>query len=324
MFYQLAAWIIGVILVILGTHERAAAPTSGVYDDRWAHGELTSDYPEFRGAQKKVGRWVQRGRLLAEIKFLNTCREDENAIVVYAITDGRHMPLLVEMYPRMEFHLYNTRPFSPGLDGYKNIRLSPYYGGATANAGFTDAVAEWYRRDGQMCLGHTGDGLSVTSANPSLCRTLYFIGDTERNSMRPRRSMLKQSSRGIVHLPCWGAETYVTTDKHTIGGLASVKYKLAWYNHVMRRHDFQNRHLSDFGISSTTRAGDFWSRYVQVSPLGFDFVYELQILADYLGNQCTDVALHSLVKKINDLTIPRGARFQDLMTRDTSTNTNIE
>jgi hypothetical protein len=69
--------------------------------------------------------------------------------------------------------------------------------------------------------------------------------------------------------------------------------------------------LSDFGITSNSTAREFWSVYIpRDNPIGFDFIYELQIIAAYLGDRCSDKELHTMVKKINSTLINPGAHFR--------------
>jgi hypothetical protein len=399
MLHNIIAAVVGVILIILGlaptertcvggvkqkltdilTEEYYARPlTVTAYDDKWATGNLTADYPlcpfvtnkgalpeglKYKSdveltAQLPERHWGQRKLLLTEIDFFNLSKDStERAIAVYAgAADGRHIPMLVEMYPNIEFHLYDPRPFYRGLDGYKNIRLNPFYGGSTntdkkenQHGWFTDEVAEWYAsKEGKWCNAKL-DG----KFQPGTCRTLYFISDirtvpteeeVERNQrqqerwikiMRPRRSMVKfrvpyphvgqprtyRHTRGTVRLQCWApihsAETRLIVDSNlSDASWDTVRHEraCAWFNQIMRTHEFRDRKLRDFGIPVDGTVGAFWSRYVPVSltPLGFDFVYELQILRDSMP-ECTEAALHSMVARVNRMLINQGARFQNYL-----------
>jgi hypothetical protein len=356
------------------------------YSDRWATGDLVEGYPVCPFVDKTgplprdvvytgiknlsfdlpPRHWGQRKLLLTEIDFLNRCPKDKSIMVYAGAADGRHIPILVDMYPHVEFHLYDPREFYRGLDGYRNIRLNPYYGGATEErksqyGWFTDEVAEWYAtREGRWCNVQQEDGMY----KPGTCRVLHFVSDirtapTEEGvehdqrrqetwirTMRPHRSMVKfrvpyphvdapreyRYLAGSVRLQCWApirsAETRLIIDapagkaKFPDGTWDAVvqERNCAWYNWVMRTHDFSARKLRDFGIPVDGTVREFWSGKRPLVPadlaLGFDFVYELQILTDYLnthGSGCTKESLRELVEKINQTLINPGARFQNYL-----------
>lgn len=351
---------------------------------KWANGDLSRKYPEcpfisggqfYPKAVKYAQRdllsqelplrhWGQRKLLLTEIDFLNRKRERGSAIAVYAgAADGRHIPLLVEMYPEIEFHLYDPRPFHKSLDGHRNIRLNPYYGGAV-NRGrsdqrtevelrdqrgwFTDEVAAWYQ-----CDGADSGRLIDHAKKPRRCPTLYFISDirtvptepeVEKNqreqerwirTMRPQRSMVKfrvpyphvgetrryRYLQGAVRLQCWApiksAETRLIVDlrdNFAEQEWDTVRHErnCSWYNHVMRTHDFSTTPLRRVGIPIEGTLRDFWTYVPGDTPLGFDFVYELQILRDFLAYRretCTEAALRRWVEQINGTLISRGSEF---------------
>lgn len=376
---EILGWIMGVIFIIIGSSsptisggntqsndqllmkDYSAPVTVTSYDDKYATGDLTDPYPECPYLYKDVAQprgvvytgdltitgerhWGQRKLLLTEIDFLN-CVTDPSIVVYAGAADGRHLPVLVDMFPHIEFHLYDPRPFWPGIDGHRNIRLNPYYGGATnttvkTHGWFTDEVAKWYTRGrgdtGMMCLR---DGKT------RICRSIYFISDIrtepteheiERNQrqqeawiriMRPKRSMIKfkcpypkigaprlyRHLAGTVRLQCWApvrsAETRLIIDSTRDRKWDIVKWErnLAWYNTVMRQHDFSDRQLRDFGVPVDGTVAEFWrDAGVVTDKLGFDFVYELQILAVKSPSRAE---LLDRVKKINTVLISKGAQF---------------
>lgn len=397
--FDIVAFIVGIILIILGITPR---PVTGgkltikgltdadyskpievaPYSDKWACGDLVEKYPispfvgkdgilptglQYTGVKNltqdlPLRHWGQRKLLLTEIDFLNQCDQEKSIMVYAGAADGRHMPILVDMYPHVEFHLYDPRAFYRGLDGHRNIRLNPYYGGAvntstgdkpsTQYGWFTDEVAAWYAtKDGRWCNVRAQDG----TYSPGTCSTLYFVSDIrtvpseeeveinqrqqERwiRTMRPHRSMVKfrvpyphvgapreyRYMDGKVRLQCWApvrsAETRLIVEalkkgkKFPDGKWDTVTHErnCAWYNWIMRTHDFSSRQLRDFGVPVDGTVREFWSEIP--TELGFDFVYELQILSDYLGDKCTAATLRGLVEKINKILMNPGARFQNYL-----------
>jgi hypothetical protein len=351
------------------------------FNPKYANGAITSDYPvcPYIGATngalptgvtysgvdnltRKVPlrHWGQRKLLLTEIDFLNRLPK-KKCIVIYAgAADGRHIPILVDMYPHVEFHLYDPRTFYHGLDNHHNIRLNLFYGGAKNKGSskstssisktnnqfgwFTDEVASWYAVRDTKVVGN---------------RELYFISDirtipsdieVEINNrqqeewvriMKPLKSMLKFRVRypslgesrdykylqGEVHLQCWApiysTETRLLVDISKNGDFPNstwdtVRYErnLAWFNQIMRTYDFSDNLLRDFGIPLDITVSDFWKKYISIKPLGFDFVYELQILHDamiIMGEECTVTSLRKLVKKINNVLINDGVSFKQYL-----------
>ena len=388
-----------------GGEKKLTAPDYGApirstaFADKWATGDLTADYPEYpythHGAAQPRGvvytqlegahdprHWGQRKLLLTEIDFLNGLPKEPSIVVYAGAADGRHMPILVTMFPHVEFHLYDPRPFYPGIDGHPNIRLNPYYGGSvstakihrdcrsaselrTQNGWFTDEVAAWYATDeGRVCMRTENERTKLKSCS------IYFISDIrtvpteeeiERNQrqqeqwiriMRPHMSMLKYKCpypkvgtartyrymAGRVRLQCWAPVTSAETRLIVTGKTAVLRSKtkdpfpdkewdvvrwernMTWYNWVMRGHDFSTAPLRDFiALTSDETVRAFWSSFVpDTTRLGWDFVYELQILAASLGSEVTIDALRELVTRINATLISRGAHFQNYLTGRTN------
>jgi hypothetical protein len=71
--------------------------------------------------------WGQFKLLLTEIQFLSRLKKEdlEDAVVVYAgAADGRHMPILIDLFPEIKaLHLWDPRPYFPGLDQVPKIKL---------------------------------------------------------------------------------------------------------------------------------------------------------------------------------------------------------
>lgn len=404
------------------------------YSDEWATGILMPKYPvcpyvtpkghamprgikytgiNNLGWERHPRHWGQRKLLLTEIDFLTQClsRGTESAnspcIVVYAgAADGRHMPLITEMFPNVELHLYDPRPFYKGLDGAPRIRLNPFYGGAGAArvarpddskyGWFTDEVAEWYAQcDNRVILAPTADAEPTDLSSgkriaPKKCRTVYFVSDIrtapteaeiESNQrqqegwvqkMRPAAAMLKfklpypeykagdpasggsadyQYLAGDIHFQCWAptasaeSRLVVCAPKSRNARFATRRYdtvayerNFAWYNTILREHDFSDRLLRDFiplDKSQTMTIKEFWTGAGLGDPilkipnrdeksfhLGWDFVYELKILAAAMVareekitkiTKITAESLRAHVIRINEVLVSPGAHFSDYL-----------
>jgi cap2 methyltransferase len=70
--------------------------------------------------------WGQRKLLMAEIEFLVKFATSDCKTVVYAgASPGEHVPFLSEMFPKLEFVLYDPRPF--GIQSTERISLKQQF-----------------------------------------------------------------------------------------------------------------------------------------------------------------------------------------------------
>jgi hypothetical protein len=78
---------------------------------------LTEDFPEkeYKSRTNEIKSSVHIGQiklLLSEISFLTLFLKSKNPIVVYAgAAPGDHIPILSDLFPEIEFHLYDPSPF---------------------------------------------------------------------------------------------------------------------------------------------------------------------------------------------------------------------
>lgn len=78
---------------------------------------------------------------LSELQFLTefTTHGVKSVIVYAGAADGHHIAYLAQLFPYLEFHLYDPRPFSPILSGIENIEFM------TGSLGwFNEAMASGY------------------------------------------------------------------------------------------------------------------------------------------------------------------------------------
>jgi hypothetical protein len=79
----------------------------------------------------------QRKLLMGEVEFLSRYIDNKNPLVVYAgAAYGRHINLLVQLFPHAEYHLYDSNEFDRGLFGRANVKIYSRY--------FTDIEAQQY------------------------------------------------------------------------------------------------------------------------------------------------------------------------------------
>lgn len=331
------------------------------YASKWANGNLVAEYPqclyvtskmeihpqnlkmdlELNSIHRRKLHFGQRKLLLSEIDFLS-CDIKPGTTVVYAgAADGRHIPILTELYPALMFHLYDPRPFHPGVKNNPRIKVNPFYEDkphSEQHGWFTDEVAESY------------DGQDVWFVSD--IRTEPTEEEIEKNQaaqkswilkMHPERSMLKlkipypQIGRptaynylgGVIHLQCWApitsAETRLIVPKKTTTvdwDILKYERQCAWYNNIMRLRNFNKTRLTEFGIPIEKTLDEFWLPWVPTDVIkGFDFVYEIQILQKYIempGALITDYT--RLIEKINSVILGKNetlaGRLHDQKSRE--------
>lgn len=107
---------------------------------------------------KYPNHWGQRKLLLTEIYFLSQIYNNKETIVIYAgAAPGTHLPILVSMFPKITFHLYDPKRFDSCLKLYSNVIVNLYYdninykfkeGVKNKKYGmFTTDVANWYLKE---------------------------------------------------------------------------------------------------------------------------------------------------------------------------------
>ncbi len=311
------------------------------YSQRYATGDLGCDYPQhpYISISGKIhnweGRtvrpataathWGQRKLLLSEIDLFTRFRPAERYTVVYAgAADGRHMPILTEMFPNIVMHLYDPRPFYPGIAN-ERIIINSFVEDETKRGWFTDAVARHYATTDGMWNGTNLVFVSDIRTEPTESEIEANQRAQERwvRTMRPRWSMLKFKTPypdykgpqyykymvGDIRLQCWApvmsAETRLITRYEDVALTGNYPMNLyerncAWYNYVMRPHDFSKTSMKKFYFPVEYTFDELYAPYVKkTTPIGFDFVYETQIIVEYLKYASIDVTIENIRKHID-------------------------
>lgn len=276
--------------------------------------------------------WGQRKLLLSEIAFLSQLKLTQRTIVIYAGgADGRHMPLLTRMFPHIELHLYDPRPFYPGIESDR-IQLNPYYVNRRKDATygfFTDDVARHY----------AGQRVVFISDIRRIAEEPEIMQDQESQRrwieiMRPVSSMLKFKMpypdrdksfkytylSGDIYFQCWAPVTsaesrlVVGNMETTVYDIAQYEQQMSYFNNFARLRDFGQQTLSELRIAdSKTKLSHFWARWSRQRTYGYDYVYELQILARFLGEAAIENNLAELIEQINTVLISPGSRFDNYL-----------
>lgn len=92
-----------------------------------ADGAGTQKYTSRKGMAKKALKWGQMKLFITELQFLNKYwnpLEVPNPTCVYVgAATGNHIVFLSKMFPQINFHLYDGRPFDPRLESVENVKL---------------------------------------------------------------------------------------------------------------------------------------------------------------------------------------------------------
>lgn len=293
------------------------------YNIRWTTGILIDNFPRapyfkdgkayplnisYSGLSNTTPtsyHWGQRKLLMSEIDFLTRLSKEHKHIVVYAgAADGRHIRVLADMFQtNVEFHLYDPRKFNQKLFGHPKIKLNPYYKDENEKdyGYFTDVIAEYYRTKQNVVF-------------ISDIRTTTKEEDIELNQrqqekwiyiMNPLISMVKFKMPypkydgndmysyldGEIRLQCWsppfsGETRLIISPPFSNKKRDCYQYEqnMSWYNLVLRPRDFSGDNLTMFRIPINMTVREFWKRYIKENiVLGYDFVYELMIITNYLS-----------------------------------------
>jgi len=242
--------------------------------------------------------WGQRKLLLSEIDFLNRyCPPKHNKkdrggknsithVVVYAgAAPGRKTPLLADMFPHIEFHLYDPNPFHESVSKHPRIKINPYYENKPlANNERPDNVDI----DGDGDSGDSRKGFFTDAvANTYVVKDVFFISDirivpdshvkgkAEEHVMRdqqlqydwvkimkPRASMLKfkmpyptigqathyKYIKGEIVFQCWAPANSAETRLIFEGVPAPVWYDIIAYERAIA---YYNNYVRLYDFSNT-------------------------------------------------------------------------
>lgn len=78
-------------------------------------------YQEIPGLKSSVQHWGQRKLFLSELEFFNEFAEENDTVVYVGAAPGIHFTLLSELFPTLNFILYDPREFEKVL--YRNPRF---------------------------------------------------------------------------------------------------------------------------------------------------------------------------------------------------------
>lgn len=108
--------------------------------------ELTADHPQTpyqRSSDKRSVHWGQLKLLSVELYFLSAFATDETTVLYVGAAPGNHIQVLAQMFPTVNWELYDPRPFN--IRPTDRIRIHQEL--------FTDPLASiWAQRPGRKLL----------------------------------------------------------------------------------------------------------------------------------------------------------------------------
>lgn len=270
---------------------------------------------------KIPNHWGQRKLLLLEIDFLTKIYEDKEIIVIYAgAAPGTHLPILLKLFPKVEFHLYDPKKFDAALQSYSNIKINPYYVTNKINyrnkkyGCFNNDVAQWYSDlNSDKKLYFISDIRTVpNNCNPN---NIEFNNKFEReiiknqteqmnwiSIMKPELSIMKfklpypdvnkdqyyRYLRGEIQLQIWAptfsSETRILISKSDLD--YTYWYDIIAYERKLAYYNYirqlnMNQKVIDF-LEDKPTLSEFWSPLVDnINDFTIDFYNELLILKEY-------------------------------------------
>jgi predicted RNA methylase len=301
--------------------------------------------------------WGQRKLLLTEIDFLTRVGANDEIVIYAGAADGRHIPLLLDLFPLIKFHLYDPRPFNTALFRHKDrIFINPYYEKEEIKSDergfFTDRVAQWYKNNEET---RNQKILFVSDIRTEAIESEVLRNQQQQMEwigiMKPEYSMFKfkmpypavgknmyyEYLDGNIVKQCWApirsAETRLIIPKSQHvkkWNIIDYERQCSWYNSVLRQGDFGGVKLRDVGVDSDATVGEFWNRILSTSGgivFGSDFVYELQILQRYVtfnkNYYNRYYTLTNIISKINDVLLNPNESFLSRLRRITRNHRRI-
>lgn len=279
--------------------------------------------------------WGQRKLLLLEINFLTKVYKDEEILVIYAgAAPGTHLPMLVKLFPKVQFHLYDPKRFDNCLEQYSNVKINPYYVSNNMNyknkkyGYFTNEVAKWYENKNKFYFISDIRTVPHNIFHNNKNVVEKFEKEILRNQndqmnwisiMKPELSILKfklpypsigkdqyyKYLRGEIQFQVWSptssSETRIVISKSDLDytywyDVVAYERKLAYYNYT--RQIEMNDKVIDF-VENKPTLKEFWSNLVENIPnFTLDFYNELLLLKDYHEKFGKGIKLETFLNEI--------------------------
>jgi ubiquinone/menaquinone biosynthesis C-methylase UbiE len=259
--------------------------------------------------------WGQRKLLLGEIEFLTIFMNKNvanNVYVVYAgSAPGTHIIYLAQLFPMINFELYDPRAFDTRLSGNSKIKTYQQY--------FTDDVArKWVSTDKQ----HLDKTILFISDIRTGCHDTMTPAEVEEHVktdhewqkqwysiMKPKMAMFK------FRLP-WddNTTTYLAGDIHiqAYPPVTSTETRLIVYDDTTKQYDNRAYEERMFHFNLRTRALEYENCLSHITPADkeyltneYDSVAEIEILKNYISyvhNYDSDELNQKIIKMSHDIT----------------------
>ncbi|MDD4930601.1 MAG: hypothetical protein PHG66_00405 [Candidatus Colwellbacteria bacterium] len=275
--------------------------------------------------------WGQRKLHLSEVDFFMsyTNRKEKYTIVYAGAANGQHIPLLLKLFPNLEFHLYDPAPFSPVVLSNPALKINPYKDSVLPVGFFTDEVASNYTStENLLFICDIRLAPSMKKSDPKYAALFEEKVDYDMtiqkdwvNIMKPKFSILKmrlpyhakekyEYLDGDVRFQIWApvasTETRLVVSRTDEGTFPIKRYvpevyerQCAYFNNQMRQMDLGKISFKSVGIDMDGEFGDLWNEYGIL--VNADCYLETTLFALYLKRIGEKVTV-SNVKKLVDET----------------------
>lgn len=275
--------------------------------------------------------WGQRKLHLSEVDFfMSYTNQNEKYTIVYAgAANGQHIPLLLKLFPNLEFHLYDPAPFSPVVLSNPALKINPFKDSVLPVGFFTDEVAANYTStDNLLFICDIRLAPSMKKSDPKYAALFEEKVDYDMtiqkdwvNIMKPKFSILKmrlpyyakekyEYLDGDVRFQIWAPVASTETrlvvsrtddeDKFSIKSYAPEVYEkqCAYFNNQMRQMDIGKVTFKSVGIDTDGEFGDLWREYGIL--INTDCYLETVLFALYLKRIGEEITVSNVKRLIDE------------------------
>jgi hypothetical protein len=289
--------------------------------------------PELYNMKYKNIHWGQRKLHLGEVDFLTsyTNRNEKYTLVYAGAANGQHIPLLLKLFPNIEFHLYDPAPFSSVVNNNPTLKINPHKDPDAPVGFFTNNVSINYRSTKNLLfICDIRLAPSMKKSDPEYASIFednvandMNIQKDWVNIMRPKFSILKMRLPynakdtykyldGEVRFGIWApvasTETRLIVSKLSLSPGEEFPTKsyipevyekqLAYFNNRMRQMDIGGVSFKSVGIEMDGVFVDLWGEYGIL--INADCYLETLLFVSLLGRNGEEISISNVKRLINE------------------------
>lgn len=270
--------------------------------------------------------WGQRKLHMSEMDFFTTYtnRNDAYTVVYAGAANGQHIPLLLKLFPNLDFHLYDPAPFSPVVLEHPSLKINLYKDSVLPVGFFTDEIAAKYTNvKNLLFICDIRLAPSMKKTDPEYAQQFEKKVDYDMNIqknwvdiMKPEFSILKmripyhikedyEYLDGDVRFQIWAPVASTETRLIVKKGSFSKKYipeiyenQCAYFNNQMRQMDISNITFKIVGIDIDGKFKDLWMEYGIF--INIDCYLETVVFISYLKRTGEEITILNIKKLIDE------------------------